>query len=336
MRTFQAMARRDAYRQRPYRTWLRGLATILAIAFAAVLLVVATVSIADGAHNSLPMAVDDFVTTFKGTPITVNVRANDFDLDDEFFVDRVLGPNPVEGTSVLNSDQTITFTPAPTFIGEVGQIQYQITEIHTGLSGPASDQAEIFVTVIFIPPDADGDKIPDDVDNCPNTPNPDQSDSDGDGIGDLCDLPTPLTGAWPFESGEGGIGLVTAALTDEFSTMSASFRLHRVKDLDFTGFPFSLMIDGQNEIEEVHLHCIGSEFPAYILAGSDLLLKGKGAMHRGYINAMFIEDMPCAFTGEFIDVWDAFQLGQFLVDVHTTNVSEGEIQGVITPPNVCH
>lgn len=35
--------------------------------------------------------------------------------------------------------------------------------------------------------DSDGDGILDDVDNCPQTPNPDQLDTDGDGLGDLCD-----------------------------------------------------------------------------------------------------------------------------------------------------
>jgi hypothetical protein len=34
--------------------------------------------------------------------------------------------------------------------------------------------------------DADGDYIPDALDNCPNVQNPDQADSDGDGIGDAC------------------------------------------------------------------------------------------------------------------------------------------------------
>ncbi len=46
--------------------------------------------------------------------------------------------------------------------------------------------------------DSDGDGFDDAIDNCPNTPNPDQLDSDGDGYGDACPVgvEVPLLGLW--------------------------------------------------------------------------------------------------------------------------------------------
>ena len=51
------------------------------------------------------------------------------------------------------------------------------------------DAGEFNVNKITLaePPDADGDRVPDVVDNCPLIFNPDQADHDGDGQGDVCD-----------------------------------------------------------------------------------------------------------------------------------------------------
>lgn len=46
------------------------------------------------------------------------------------------------------------------------------------------------------PVDRDGDGVPDEEDNCPNTPNPDQEDRDGDGRGDPCDGDVDGDGIW--------------------------------------------------------------------------------------------------------------------------------------------
>ncbi len=40
--------------------------------------------------------------------------------------------------------------------------------------------------------DSDGDGVADDNDNCPDVQNPDQTDSDGNGIGDACDQQQPV------------------------------------------------------------------------------------------------------------------------------------------------
>jgi hypothetical protein len=50
--------------------------------------------------------------------------------------------------------------------------------------------AEVSSTICSEPCDSDGDGVPDDDDNCPNTPNPFQEDTyppQGNGIGDACD-----------------------------------------------------------------------------------------------------------------------------------------------------
>lgn len=49
--------------------------------------------------------------------------------------------------------------------------------------------------------DGDSDGVPDEIDNCPNTSNPDQRDSDGDGVGNACDLGDDSTDDEGFRGG---------------------------------------------------------------------------------------------------------------------------------------
>lgn len=57
--------------------------------------------------------------------------------------------------------------------------------------------------------DADADGIPDAGDTCPNTANPGQQDTDGDGTRDACDAPdAPEVPALPLL----GLGALAAAL----------------------------------------------------------------------------------------------------------------------------
>ncbi len=45
--------------------------------------------------------------------------------------------------------------------------------------------------ILAASPDSDGDGVPDHLDNCPDTPNPNQEDTDDDRAGDACDLDCP-------------------------------------------------------------------------------------------------------------------------------------------------
>ena len=55
-----------------------------------------------------------------------------------------------------------------------------------------------FEKAIALSPDSDGDGLVNIADNCPFVANPDQADSDGDGVGDACQtLPVPID-IWPF------------------------------------------------------------------------------------------------------------------------------------------
>jgi hypothetical protein len=58
----------------------------------------------------------------------------------------------------------------------------------TLLTVPALTQVKGAITLSSMNIDRDGDHVPDDIDNCRLVPNPDQADSNEDGVGDACTL----------------------------------------------------------------------------------------------------------------------------------------------------
>jgi putative Ig domain-containing protein/von Hippel-Lindau disease tumor suppressor protein/thrombospondin type 3 repeat protein len=92
-----------------------------------------------------------------------------------------LAAYPLPGGASFNAQTgQFSWTPASYQAGTY-RINFTVTD------GELTDLEEVTITVLDTIVDTDGDGVPDAVDNCPTVPNPDQSDLDGNGIGDVCD-----------------------------------------------------------------------------------------------------------------------------------------------------
>jgi hypothetical protein len=92
-------------------------------------------------------------------------------------VDTIEGKNKCEIYRDCGGDAEVGYCSL-----EGGHVLYQQTHLNI------ADYAWKFFSKHALPlPDADGDKIPDEDDNCASVANPDQADSDGDCTGDACE-----------------------------------------------------------------------------------------------------------------------------------------------------
>ena len=102
----------------------------------------ATVDITVDSVNDDPNAADDGFTTDEDVALTGSVLGNDNDIDgDTVIVNTTSVSDPANGTVVLNSDGTFTYTPNADFFGSDSFV-YEVTD---GNGGTA--QATVDITV---------------------------------------------------------------------------------------------------------------------------------------------------------------------------------------------
>lgn len=115
------------------------------------------VKVVSGMMNISPMAVNDLATTPEETAVTVNVTANDTDIDGTVITTTVTIINqPLHGTLLNNGDGTVTYTPDLNFFGS-DSFTYTVQDN----GGATSNQAAVALTVTGVndPPVAVDDNV---------------------------------------------------------------------------------------------------------------------------------------------------------------------------------
>ncbi|MES1240141.1 MAG: Ig-like domain-containing protein [Acidobacteriota bacterium] len=114
----------------------------------------ATVSMTINPVNDAPKANADSVTTNEDTPVTLDPRVNDTDVDgDALTITFVSQPN--RGSAVINGNGTVTYTPIANLNGP-DQFLYTIVDGH---GGTWSEIVSVSVTPVNDAPDAFNDLI---------------------------------------------------------------------------------------------------------------------------------------------------------------------------------
>ena len=117
----------------------------------------ASVSVTVGAVNDDPIAINDVINTDEDATVTINVLANDSDIDgDVLSVSNAIATN---GAVIINVDGTLSYTPNANFNGN-DTISYEVTD---GLGGQSSASVSITVNAVNDAPVATDDEINTDV-----------------------------------------------------------------------------------------------------------------------------------------------------------------------------
>jgi VCBS repeat-containing protein len=115
-----------------------------------------TVTLTVNSVNDAPVAVDDYVVTYEDTPIIIELTANDYDVDGDWFDAYLWSYSPsllhghVEWTLIEISPGVfrhgVIYTPDANWHGEAYSLQYGIQDIHG-----ATSIASVYITVNSVP-----------------------------------------------------------------------------------------------------------------------------------------------------------------------------------------
>ncbi len=148
----------------------------------------ATINLTVTAVNDAPVASPDSATTVEETPVTIDLRGNDSDVDaDPLSVVQIDGTavsigspvNVAQGVVALQADGTVIFTPTSNFTG-IASFDYQVSD---GAGGVATATATVTVTPVNDSPLAVDDSASTNEDNSVIIDAPaNDSDPDGDTV----------------------------------------------------------------------------------------------------------------------------------------------------------
>jgi len=135
----------------------------------------AVIDVLVAAVNDPPVAMTSEVSTLTGEPVETTLLANDPDGDMLFYV---IETPPDHGSANVDAETgVLRYVPEPGYDGR-DVVEWSVSDGELSASSALS---------IVVDRDGDGDSVGDETDNCPDVPNPDQDDADGNGVGDVCD-----------------------------------------------------------------------------------------------------------------------------------------------------
>ena len=101
----------------------------------------ATATVTVQVDNDAPVAADDFATTAEGTPVTIDILANDEDANDDPLTISIASP-PSHGRVAIAAGPKVTYTPDPGFHG-TDKFVYTVSDD----AGARSNPVTVMVTV---------------------------------------------------------------------------------------------------------------------------------------------------------------------------------------------